>query len=277
MPKSGNRGLVVALLMAQSCATSLHAASDMFLSFVPEIKGESADKAHTNKVDVLAWSWGLANSGTTHAGTGGATGKASFQDLSLTKYVDKASPKLMERCANGKPLSEATLIVRTAGATPVEYLKIKFEEVLVSSVSTGGSGGEDRLTENVTFNFARLSLTYTPITDAPPPTSPQFTWDVITQSAIATNAAGGGEPPAGGVIIPPLAATLTYTNGAPMAWLTWRSYTNTTYQVWSASELEGPFQRYGSPMPSAGDGTTSIIVPADALRKFFHVETLPAQ
>ena len=34
-------------------------------------------------------------------------------------------------------------------------------EVLVTSVSTGGSGGEDRLTENVTFNFAEVKVDYT--------------------------------------------------------------------------------------------------------------------
>jgi type VI secretion system secreted protein Hcp len=33
-------------------------------------------------------------------------------------------------------------------------------ELLVSSVSTGGSGGEDRLTENVTLNFEEVHFTY---------------------------------------------------------------------------------------------------------------------
>ena len=41
---------------------------------------------------------------------------------------------------------------------PVEYLKIKLEEVFITSVSTGGSGGEDRLTENVTLNFAKVTV-----------------------------------------------------------------------------------------------------------------------
>ena len=36
------------------------------------------------------------------------------------------------------------------------------KEVLVTSVSTGGSGGEDRLTENVTLNFAEFKVEYTP-------------------------------------------------------------------------------------------------------------------
>jgi type VI secretion system secreted protein Hcp len=38
------------------------------------------------------------------------------------------------------------------------------EEVLITSVSTGGSGGEDRLTENVTLNFAKVTFKYTPQT-----------------------------------------------------------------------------------------------------------------
>ena len=31
---------------------------------------------------------------------------------------------------------------------------------MVTAVSTGGSGGEDRLTENVTLNFARVKVDY---------------------------------------------------------------------------------------------------------------------
>ena len=44
----------------------------------------------------------------------------------------------------------------------MDYLKIKMSPVLVTSVGTGGSGGEDRLTENVTLNFAKVEVGYTP-------------------------------------------------------------------------------------------------------------------
>ena len=179
MPKSGNRGLVVALMLALSCATALQAASDMFLSFVPEIKGESADQTHKDQIDVLAWSWGLANSGTTQVGGAGGAGVASFRDLSLTKYVDKASPALMQKCANGGHMTEATLIVRKAGTTPIEYIKITMTEVMVTSVSTGGSGGEDRLTENITLNFAKVKFEYVPTKpDGSPDTAIPMTWNI---------------------------------------------------------------------------------------------------
>ena len=32
---------------------------------------------------------------------------------------------------------------------------------MITSYSTGGSGGEDRLTENVTLNFAKVKVEYT--------------------------------------------------------------------------------------------------------------------
>ena len=134
-------------------------AVDMFLK-LEGISGESKDSTHKGEVDVLAWSWGMSNSGTAHAGGGSGAGKVNVQDLSFTKWVDLATAPLMLAAANGKHISKATLVVRKAGETPREYLTIVMTEVLVSSVSTGGSGGEDRLTENVSLNFAKVEVKY---------------------------------------------------------------------------------------------------------------------
>jgi type VI secretion system secreted protein Hcp len=135
-------------------------AVDMFMKLTPDVKGESKDKKYANSIDVLAWSWGVSNSGTAHVGGGAGAGKANFQDLSFTKYVDLASPTFIYDCASGKHFEKAELIVRKAGEKPLEYIIITMTEVLVTSVSTGGSGGEDRLTENVTLNFAKFQLDY---------------------------------------------------------------------------------------------------------------------
>jgi type VI secretion system secreted protein Hcp len=135
-------------------------AVDMFLK-LGALAGESKDSVHKGEIDVLAWSWGMSNSGNAHTGGGAGAGKVNVQDLSFTKYIDKSSPDLMLACCNGKHFPDATLIVRKAGEKPLEYLKIKLTEILVTSVSTGGSGGEDRLTENVTLNFAKVNVDYT--------------------------------------------------------------------------------------------------------------------
>ena len=146
-----------------------------------EIEGETQDDVYLSKggIDVLAWSWGVSQSGSFHLGGGGGAGKANFQDITVTKFVDKASPILMLYCSNGDHFDKAEIVVRKAGKKPLEYLRIVMNKVLVTSVSTGGSGAEDRLTENVSLNFAEVEVYYieqTPTGD--PGKKPEFKWNI---------------------------------------------------------------------------------------------------
>lgn len=135
-------------------------AVDMFFK-IGDIKGEAKDAKHKAEIDVLAYSWGMSNSGSAHVGGGAGAGKVNVQDISFTKYIDSASSVLMAHACSGKHIPEATLVVRKAGGDKaLEYITIKLSHVLVSSVSLGGSGGEDRLTENVSLNFAKFEFTY---------------------------------------------------------------------------------------------------------------------
>ncbi len=134
-------------------------AVDMFIK-IDGIKGESKDDKHKEDIDVLAWSWGMSQSGSFHTGGGGGAGKVNIQDLSFTKWVDIATPVLMLSCSNGEHIKEAVLEVRKAGKTPLPYIIITMKKIIVSSISTGGSGGEDRLTENVSLNFAEVEFKY---------------------------------------------------------------------------------------------------------------------
>lgn len=126
------------------------------------VDGESMISGHEGEIDLESWSWGMSQSGSMHSGGGAGAGKVNIQDISFTKYVDKSSPNLMRACCNGEHFAEAILLVRKAGKEPLDYLKVTMSPVLVTSVSTGGSGGEDRLTENVSLNFAKMSVGYTP-------------------------------------------------------------------------------------------------------------------
>jgi type VI secretion system secreted protein Hcp len=135
-------------------------AIDMFLK-ITDVNGESQDDKHKDEIDVLAWSWGMSQSGTMHMGAGGGSGKVNVQDLSITKWVDKSTPTLMKLCCKGQHVGEVILVVRKAGGTAVEYIKITLKEALISSISTGGSGGEERLTENITLNFSEFKYEYT--------------------------------------------------------------------------------------------------------------------
>jgi type VI secretion system secreted protein Hcp len=134
-------------------------AVDIFLK-LDKVNGESKGKDHTDEIDVLSWSWGLSQSGTTHLGSGGGSGKVNVQDLSITKYVDAASCDLIKCCCNGDHLATGKLTVRKAGTNPLEYITIDFTELLVAAYSTGGIGSDDRMTENVTLNFRKFEIKY---------------------------------------------------------------------------------------------------------------------
>ena len=157
-------------------------AVDMFLVFEhADLKGETQDSVYKAKggIDVLAWSFGLSQSGTFHAGGGSGAGKVNYQDVSVTKWVDKASPILMLFCSNGGHIPKATIVVRKAGTTPLEYITIVAEPVMITSVSTGGSGGEDRLTENITLNCGKINVKYIEqLATGLEGAKPEYTWDI---------------------------------------------------------------------------------------------------
>ena len=137
-------------------------AVDMFLK-IEGVDGESADDKHKGEIDVLSFSWGMNQSGSMHVAGGGGTGKVNVQDMSITKYLDKATTVLMQKCATGKHFPKAILTCRKAGDKPVEYLKVTMEEVLVTGISSGGSQhDDDQPTESIMLNFATVNVEYTP-------------------------------------------------------------------------------------------------------------------
>jgi type VI secretion system secreted protein Hcp len=125
------------------------------------IKGESAATKHKEEIEVMSWSWGASNP-TTIVGTGMSAGKVSMSDLSITKRVDKSSPKLLELCITGKHVDEATLYCskQTGQKTPEDFLTIKLSEVYVSSHQCGGSSGEDVGSESLSFTYGKINYDY---------------------------------------------------------------------------------------------------------------------
>jgi type VI secretion system secreted protein Hcp len=158
-------------------------AVDMFLK-IDGVEGESKDKSHPKQIDVLSWSWGASNRGSAHVGGGAGSGKVEVQDLQVTKYVDSSSPKLLLACFTGTHFDNALLSVRKAGGqSPVEYVKIKMQEIFITSVSTGAHGSDDRLTESITLNFSKVNLDYTPQTEkGAAGTAIPFSWDIAANS-----------------------------------------------------------------------------------------------
>jgi type VI secretion system secreted protein Hcp len=135
------------------------AQADYFLK-IDGIQGESADSKHKNEIHLMSWSWGETNGGSHGAGGGGGAGKVVMQDFHFSMNVNKASPKLFLACASGQHIKEALLTCRKAGKDQQEYLKIKFQELLISTYQTGGSDAVP--VEQIGFNFAKIEIQYAP-------------------------------------------------------------------------------------------------------------------
>ena len=136
-------------------------ASSIFAK-IGNIKGESLDSKHKGEVEVLSWSWGVAQSGTMAHGGGGGEGKASFHDFNFTHHIDKASPVLLKACATGEHIKEATITVRKAGKGQQEFLIIKMNDVIITSVDLSGTGEAPASAAHVALQFAKVDLEYKP-------------------------------------------------------------------------------------------------------------------
>ena len=126
------------------------------------IKGESTDQKHKDEIEVLRWTWGMQAKPS--LGGGGASGKASVNDLKIVKRVDRASTALMQALRVNEVIQQAVLTIRKAGDHPLEYLKITIEDGRVTglNVEAGDLAGGSTLLENVSLSFNRISIEYTP-------------------------------------------------------------------------------------------------------------------
>jgi type VI secretion system secreted protein Hcp len=132
--------------------------ADYFLK-LDGIKGESTDAKHKDEIELVSFQWGVEQAAG-RPGSGAGAGKVHFKYFEFLMRVNKASPQLFLACASGKHIKEASLSVRKAGKGQLEYLKIKFTDVLVSSFNE--AAGTEPPQETVAFNFAKIQLDYSP-------------------------------------------------------------------------------------------------------------------
>jgi type VI secretion system secreted protein Hcp len=128
------------------------AAFDAFLK-IEGIPGESTDDKHKNEIDVLSFHWGIARTG---------RGRAQVQDFKVVKHVDAASPLLFDAVCSGQVIKQAVFTLRKAGDKAIDFYKVQFENVFISSAAPAGSaGGEDLPMEQVTLDFQAVEIEYT--------------------------------------------------------------------------------------------------------------------
>lgn len=107
------------------------------------IEGESTDKDHERWIDVLSYRSGAVPSSSGATGSGRSRGSIAMGDISITKQIDKATPKLYKAIATGTHFSEIQIVVRGSGQSTIYTLK----DVVIALITKSGSN------EIVTFRF----------------------------------------------------------------------------------------------------------------------------
>lgn len=149
----------LALFSLSAFLPAVFAANDIVLrintttSSSSVLAGESTVTGHTGEIDVLAFNWGVARSG--------SSSTASVQNLTLTKRVDKSSTALMLAVFQGTHFTSAVLSVRNQGANPLDFFKITLSDIVVTSYTTSASG-DGSLVESVSFSFGTIRFDYQP-------------------------------------------------------------------------------------------------------------------
>ena len=134
---------LVKLLVAGALAAAATATADELFLKLEGVPGESRDARHKDEIDVLSYSQSLTGPfAQGAAGAGSTTGKTICGPVKVTKYLDRASPRLMRYAANGEHIPKATISFRKAGSKDGgDYYRVTLDDVVVTDVQQTGEGG----------------------------------------------------------------------------------------------------------------------------------------
>jgi type VI secretion system secreted protein Hcp len=126
------------------------------------IDGEVSEKGHDKWVEIQMASWAVdkaIQSGVT--GSQRRRGDTRVHDITISKVVDKSSPKLFEAVANGKVFKKVQIefTATYTDAGQVTYLALELENVHVASCSVSWSEGAS--SESCVLNYTKIKYTYT--------------------------------------------------------------------------------------------------------------------
>lgn len=125
---------------------------------IGDIKGESTERAHKDWITIESFGQGIAPQ---QAMTGSTRrrGAVVFEDLIITKKLDKSTPKLMELCAKGQVVPELELDMLSNDGSL--YYKVTLNNVKINSISTNTTCDPHcKLLDEVAFGYSKITWEY---------------------------------------------------------------------------------------------------------------------
>ena len=130
---------------------------DVIFLKLDNIEGESQAKGFEKQLEIMTFSHNVAMPVTNDVSNNERTsGRAHVGEMSLTKFVDLATPKLIEYCCSGKMIKEAVLtLCRNDNGKMLPFIIYTLTNVVISHLSvSGGSGGKP--VETMSLNFTKI-------------------------------------------------------------------------------------------------------------------------
>ena len=130
--------------------------------FIEGVDGESKIPGRENSVDILGYSHSINNPFDLATGD---TSTAQHSPLRIMKYIDKSSPKLMEKCVTGSIIPTVTLKIYFE-PSDLNFYTIELTNAQVTSYQGFGtvfSGEIPR--ETVSFTYESIKWIYTEYDD----------------------------------------------------------------------------------------------------------------
>ncbi len=157
--------------------------SDIYAKF-GNLEGEAQEQNHDGWCEVVSFKQGqlrpLEGTGPTRL-----RGPVEFDEVTLVKTLDKASPKLAEAVCTGMAYPTVLIHVTASygGSGPVKYYAYEFKDATVTSYSISGAGQSEEIpTEEVTFDFKEIKVTYTECNEnGTPKGNVEYTYDLETE------------------------------------------------------------------------------------------------
>jgi type VI secretion system secreted protein Hcp len=138
------------------------------------ITGDSTNSQHAGEVDLTGVRAGLTGAGATLCG---AAGRVVMDPIVVEKQIDRASVPLAAKATTGSRLSTVRITLSSTGASPIAFLTYDLADVRVVSIRQVKRG--TTLTEEVAFDFTRITYTFVPQkADGSAGPSIQFCFDV---------------------------------------------------------------------------------------------------
>jgi len=133
--------------------------SSTFFLAINGIQGESTDSKHPKTIEVLDWTFGVDNA-ISPTNTGSGAGKSKPRDFTFVALSSIASPLLFIKAATGAHLTTATLFARKNGEQTWDYLKLRFDNLFITSYAVAPHPVDAGPVDVVHIDYGKVQITW---------------------------------------------------------------------------------------------------------------------